>query len=188
MANLIPQHYTDRERKLDLICEAVFERIMGSLWTGRLHDPMTCDARFLFAVGKYYGVEYWWQNISEEEHRAIIAAFPTIKRRRGTVWSVRQAINVIDPGANVIEGNFQIRYDNAWFYDGSKQHGYVTHWAEFVVIASRAMTNAQAIQIRALIESVAPARSSLIRIDYTAAANIYNGSSLYDGSYNYGGA
>lgn len=188
MANLIPQHYTDRERKLDLICEAVFERIMGSLWTGRLHDPMTCDARFLFAVGKYYGVEYWWQNITEEEHRAIIAAFPMIKRRRGTLWSVKQALVVIDAYSHVIEGDYSIRYDGTATYDGSYQYGYASHWAEFVAIMSRAITNDQAIQLRKLMESVAPARSQLIRIDYTAAANIYDGTILYDGTYNYGGA
>ena len=161
---------------------------MGGLWSGRLHDPMTCPASFLFALGKYYGVEYWWQNISEEEHRAIIAAFPMIKRRRGTLWSVQEAINVIDSGGHVVEGDYSVRYDGSALYDGTYQHGYVAHWAEFVVIASRAITNAQAVQLRSLIESVAPARSRLIRIDYTAAANTYDGSIQYDGNYNYGGA
>lgn len=188
MANLIPQHYTDRERKLDLICEAVFERIMGSLWTGRLHDPMTCDARFLFAVGKYYGVEYWWQNISEEEHRAIIAAFPMIKRRRGTLWAAKQALYVIDKNGRVVEGDFQHIRDGSVLRDGTVQRGYSSHWAEFVIIASRAMINAQAEQLRKLMESVAPARSRLIRIDYTAAAAIRDGSIYRDGTYNRGAA
>ncbi|MEW5833051.1 MAG: phage tail protein [Campylobacterota bacterium] len=188
MANLIPQHYTDRERKLDLICEAVFERIMGSLWTGRLHDPMTCDARFLFAVGKYYGVEYWWQNITEEEHRAIIAAFPMIKRRRGTLWSVKQALNVIDKYGRITEGDFQYKHDGIVFRDGSVQRGYASHWAEFVIVASRAISNAQGLQLRKLMESVAPARSRLIRIDYTIAALTRNGTFFRNGTYNRGAA
>lgn len=188
MPNLIPAHYTDRERKLDLVVESVFDRVFGELWTGRLHDPMICDARFLFVLGKHYGVEYWWQNISEGEHRAIIAAFPAIKRRRGTLWSVKQALGVIDPDGHVVEGDYTVRYDGTASFDGTKQYGYVSHWAEYLVVASRPMVNAQATQLRGMLESVAPARSLLIRIDYTAVANNYDGAILYDGTYNYGGA
>lgn len=188
MSNLLPAHYTEREHNLELIGSAVFDRIMSSLWNGRLHDPMTCDARFLRTVGKHYGVEYWWQDISEEDHRNLIKNFPMIKRRRGTLWAVKQALFVIDPNGRVIEGDFQNRRDGSVLRDGSIQRGYSTHWAQFVVIASRAMINAQATQLRALIESVAPVRSELIRIDYTAVANIRNGSIIRDGSYNRGAA
>ena len=188
MANLIPSHYTEREKILESIGAASIDRIMSSLWSGRLHDPLTCKASFLFALGKYYGVEYWWQNISTDEHRALIASFPTIKRRRGTLWSVMQAVNVIDSGAHVIEGDYQIRHDGSVHYNGLCQHGHVTHWAEYVVIVSRAMINAQAIQLRRLLESVAPARSRLIRIDYTSVQAIHDGMIYYDGNYNYGGA
>lgn len=188
LASLLPTHYTDHERNMEQIGVAVCDRIRSSLWSGRLHDPMTCDARYLRTLGKHFGVEYWWQNISEEEHRNLIARFPMIKRRRGTLWSVKQALSVIDPDGHIVEGDYSVRYDGTAIYDGSVQYGYASHWAEFVVIASRAITNAQASQLRALIESVAPARSNLIRIDYTAAANTYDGSIIYDGTYNYGGA
>lgn len=188
MASLIPSHYTDREKNLEQVGAASIDRIMGSLWSGRLHDPATCKASFLFTLGQYYGVEYWWQNISEDEHRALIAAFPTIKKRRGTLWAVEQALAVIDANAHVIEGDYQIRYNGVASYDGVYQYGYKTHWAEYVVIASRAMINAQASQLRRLLESVAPARSRLLRIDYTAVAAIYDGAISYAGNYNYGGA
>lgn len=188
MANLIPAHYTEREKNLELVGAASIDRIMSGLWSGRLHDPLTCKASFLFALGQYYGVEYWWQNISEDEHRALIAAFPTIKRRRGTLWAVMQAVNVIDPDAYIIEGDYQIKYDGYAVYDGSNQYGNATHWAEYVVIASRAMDNKKVGQLRKLVESVAPARSNLLRIDYTRAPAIYNGTIFYDGNYNYGSA
>jgi phage tail P2-like protein len=161
---------------------------MSELWNGRLHDPATCKASFLFALGQYYGIEYWWQNISEDEHRALIAAFPTIKRRRGTLWAVMKAVNVIDPNAHVIEGDYQIRYDGSANYDGTYQNGNATHWADYVVIASRAMVNTQAEQLRRLVESVAPARSNLLRIDYTRTPAIYDGAINYSGNYNYGSA
>lgn len=188
MANLIPSHYTEREKRLELVGAASSDRIMLELWSGRLHDPAICKANFLFALGQYYGVEYWWQNISEDEHRALIAAFPTIKRRRGTLWAVMKAVNVIDPNAHVIEGDYQIRYDGSANYDGAYQNGNATHWADYVVIASRAMVNTHAEQLRRLVESVAPARSNLLRIDYTRTPAIYDGTIHYGGNYNYGSA
>lgn len=166
----------------------MFDRIMGSLWSGRLHDPMTCEARYLFVLGKHYGVEYWWQNISEEEHRAIIASFPMIKRRRGTLWATKEALRVIDANGHVVEGDYQYKRNGSITRNGLVQHGTASHWAEFVVIASKPMINAQATQLRGLIESVAPERSRLIRIDYTAVANIHDGSIIRDGSYNRGAA
>ncbi|WP_060825913.1 phage tail protein [Sulfurospirillum cavolei] len=186
MANLIPSHYTEREKKLESTGAASIERVMSELWSGRLHDPATCKASFLFALGQYYGVEYWWQNISEDEHRALIAAFPTIKRRRGTLWAVKQAVNVIDAGALIVEGDYQIRFDATATHNGVYQHGNATHWAEYVVIASRPMINAQAAQLKRLTKSVAPARSSLLRIDYTRVAATHSGTIYYDGNYNYG--
>lgn len=186
MASLIPSHYTEREKKLEKIGAASFDRIMSSLWSGRLHDPLTCKASFLFALGKYYGVEYWWKSISTDEHRALIASFPTIKRRRGTLWSVMQAVNVIDANARIVEGDYSILRNGISLRNGSNQHGFATHWAEYVVIASRAMINAQALQLRRLVESVAPARSRLLRIDYTRVANIRNGAFYRDGNYNRG--
>lgn len=188
MLSLLPPHYSDHERNLELIGSAVCDRVLSNLWSGRLHDPMVCDARFLRTLGKYYGVEYWWQNISEEEHRNLIKNFRMIKRRRGTLWAVKQALFVIDPNGHILEGDYTVRYDGSSLYDGSKQYGYVIHWAQYIVIASRAMINAQATQLRGLLESVAPARSHLNRIDYTSVPNIYDGSINYDGNYNYGGA
>lgn len=188
MANLLPTHYSEHEKNLEAVGESVIDRIMENLWSGRLHDPMTIPAKFLFALGKYRGIEYWWQNISEEEHRSLIAEFPMIKRRRGTLWSVKQALNVIDPNGHVVEGDYQYKRDAMITRNGLAQHGTASHWAEFVVIASKPMINAQATQLRGLIESVAPERSRLIRIDYTAVANIRNGAIMRDGNYNRGAA
>ncbi len=188
MANLLPAHYSEHEKNLETIVEAVFDRIIGSLWSGRLHDPMTCDARYLFVLGKHYGVEYWWQNISEEEHRTLIASFPMIRRRRGTLWAVKQALYVIDPNGYVIEGCFQNIHNGSVLRDGTIQRGYSSTWAQFVIITSMAMNNMQSVQLRKLIESVTPVRSELIRIDYSKTKNIRNGVLIRDGAYNRGAA
>jgi P2-related tail formation protein len=158
------------------------------IWNAPLLDPMRCDARFLQALGKFYGIEYWWVDLTEAEQRDFIMRMPLIKKRRGTLWAVRQVINVIDVNAQVIEGNFSNLRNGATTRGGLSQHGYLSHWAEFVVIASRAMTNAQATQMRRLIESVAPVRSRLIRIDFRNVANKHDGITLRNGNYNRGGA
>ena len=149
---------------------------------------MRCDARFLPALGKFYGIEYWWDNLSEQEQRNFIMRMPLIKKRRGTLWAVRQVINVIDVNAQVFEGNFSNLRSGVTIRGGLSQHGYLSHWAEFVVIASRAMINAKATQMRRLIESVAPVRSRLIRIDFRNVANKHDGITFRDGNYNRGGA
>lgn len=188
MSNLIPTHYSDHEKYLDSVSQVVRDRIAADIWNAPLLDPMRCDARFLQALGKFYGIEYWWDDLTEEEQRNFIMKMPLIKKRRGTLWAVKEALKVIDADGHVLEGDYTVRYDGSSLYNGIKQHGYVTHWAEYIVIASRPMINAQASQLRNMIESVAPVRSHLKRIDYTAVANNYNGAINYDGNYNYGGA
>lgn len=188
MSSLLPTHYSEREHSIDQIGEEVRNRIAAIIWNAPLLDPMRCDARFLPAIGKFYGIEYWWDDLSESEQRAFIMRMPLIKKRRGTLWAVCQSINVIDINAQVIEGNFSYLRNGTTTRNGLTQHGYVSHWAEFVVLASRSMSNAKAAQMRRLIESVAPVRSRLIRIDYRNVANKHDGTTYRNGNYNRGGA
>ncbi len=188
MPSLLPAHYSEREHNLDNLSEEVRARIAASIWNAPLLDPMRCDARFLPALGKFYGIEYWWDNLSEQEQRNFIMRMPLIKKRRGTLWAVRQAINVIDVNAQVFEGNFSNLRDGTTTRNGLTQHGYLSQWAEFVVLVSRSMNNTKAVQMRRLIESVAPVRSRLIRIDYRNVANKHDGTTFRDGNYNRGGA
>jgi len=149
---------------------------------------MVCDARYLRTLGKYYGVEYWWQNISEEEHRNLIKNFKMIKRRRGTLWAVRQAINVIDPSAKVLEAGRVKKLDGAWKLDGGIKLGYADHWAKYILMLTRTISNAEALNLRNMLAQVAPVRSYLELLDFTAHAKKLDGSFKLNGNYNLGGA
>lgn len=188
MPSLLPAHYSEREHNLDHISEEVRTRIAASIWNAPLLDPMRCDERFLPALGKFYGIEYWWDDLTVAEQREFIMRMPLVKKRRGTLWAVRQIINVIDVNAKVYEGNFSNLRNGSTARDGLTQHGYISFWAEFVVLASRAMNNTKAIQMRRLIESVAPVRSRLIRIDYRNVAVKHDGTTYRNANYNRGGA
>lgn len=188
MSNLLPAHYSEHEKRLDAISQNVRDRIAADIWNAPLLDPQRCDARFLQALGRFYGIEYWWDGMSEAEQREFIMRMPLIKKRRGTLWAVRQAINVIDVNAQVVEGNFSILRNGYTLRNGTANHGYVSHWAEFVVLTSRSMNNTQALRMKNLIESVAPARSRLVRIDYRNVANKHDGTTFRNGNYNRGGA
>lgn len=99
-----------------------------------------------------------------------------------------------DAGVTV---NYTIRIKALQFEFGSARteitpydfnYGVPDHWAEYRLNLARPITIAQAEQVRRIAEGVAPLRSRLKLLTYTAAQHLYDGTIQNDGTFAHGAA
>lgn len=152
-----------------------------------LWDADTCPADKLAWLAWAFGVDEWDQNWPDEFKRATIKAAIAIKRRKGSVWSVRHVLEKAGYGSiNIVEGLYGRTYDGSATHNGFITHGDPTEWAKYRVVLDRPISQAQAAQVRRLLAVTAPARCLLQEFVFTEASNIHNGAIRYDGTYSHG--
>lgn len=120
-----------------------------------------------------------WQ-LAESEHakRNLIKNAIELHRFKGTPWAIREIIRLLGFGEVTLQEGPQTQPDITY---SSKPV-----WPLYRVILKRALTNDQAVLLRRLLLSVAPARCRLLSLDYQAVAIRYNAVARYDGQYNHG--
>lgn len=90
---LLPKHYTQREHDLSLTgAEGIAQFRPAIEEVSRLLDPTRCDAKFLPILAQFYCVDMWSDAMSESDKRAYIKNAMLLKRRKGSVWAVKQAL------------------------------------------------------------------------------------------------
>lgn len=167
MNTLLPTHYTPREHALDAVSEEVRNKLSADLWDAPILDPMRCNEKFLPMLAKFYGAELWMKSMTVDQQRKAIGDSIAIRKKRGTAWSVNQAIKSFDDGAQVIEGVSPIRYDGTYRYDGTQQHGVNDEWAEYSVMLTQPISSADdQTRLMNMLRSYAPARCHLVGIDW----------------------
>jgi phage tail P2-like protein len=184
--HLLPPNATPQERAL-----SVATARMGAVPVPitALWNPDTCPSDHLAFLAWAFGVDEWDAGWSEEAKRNTIREAVTVQSRKGTVWSVRRALmNAGYGAAQLIEGDYTRLHNGATEYDGSGAYADPFKWAMYSCVLERSISNAQAAQVRRLLNLTAPARCQLVALDFTLAANIYNGAARYDGAYNHGTA
>jgi phage tail P2-like protein len=182
---LLPPNALDLARTAEV---AMAEPLVGiekpvqTLW-----DPETCPASILPWLAWTLSVDDWDPQWPEGTKRSAIAASIMVHQKKGTAGAVKAALVAAGYGDATLVEN-----DNGEFYDGSLNHdGSVNHvkgdeWAEYRVYLVRPITLEQAAQVRAILQSVAPARCRLKALDYTEALNTYNARIDHDGQYSHG--
>lgn len=182
MTSLLPPNAT----KTELAIEAATARA-GDLPTPLrdLWDPDTCPEALLPFLAWALSVDQWDPSWPVAQKREAIRASVSAHRIKGTPAAVRRALDRAGyPEALIIEtwGN---RYDGALTYDGTAIYEALAHWAEYRIQVPRAITLAQAEEVRRIAEAVAPARCHLVEVVFDEAATIYDGSLTYDGTETY---
>ncbi|MDE1531698.1 phage tail protein [Pseudomonas carnis] len=129
----------------------------------------------------------WLLAESEEARRNLIKNSAELHRFKGTPWAIREVIRLLGFGEVTIqEGlNNQIR-NGAITRNGTYVHGDPSAWPLYRVFLQKTITNDQAALLRRLLLSVAPARCSLIALDYQEIAIRHNGVAHRNGQYNRG--
>jgi phage tail P2-like protein len=150
-------------------------------------NPDTCPADVLPWLAWAFGVDEWDAGWSDDTKRATIRNAVMIQRRKGSVWSIKQAIKDAGYGDSMlIEGNSNHAYNGADKHNNLITYGDPTAWALYRFVLERPISNTQAAQIRRLLDYIAPARCHLLELIFTEAANLYDGAIRHDGSFNYG--
>ena len=143
----------------------------------------TAPASILSHLAASFDVDI--EGLSEYKARELICRAFEIKRLKGTLYSVRTAVQAVDSGAAIIEGNLSQKYDSSLKYDGARRYGSNNHWAEFSIIASLPLNKERANAIKKRALDAAPARCVLVSVD-SRGELLYNGNATYNAEFSYG--
>ena len=156
----------------------------------RLRDvwnPDTCPNEMLPWLAWAFGVDEWNAEWSDDAKRETIRTAVMIQRRKGSIWSIKRAISAAGYGDSMlIEGNSSNFHNGAFTHNGLKTYGDPSEWARYRFVLARPISNAQAAQVRRLLDAIAPARCHLIEMIFTEASNLYDGAITYNGAFNHG--
>lgn len=183
--SLLPENATAHERALEMAIGSRISNIpvpVKSIW-----DPDTCPLPMLPFLAWSFGVDEWSDAWSEATKRATVRDAIQVQRRKGTVWAVKRVLeNAGYPGVQIFEGIYGRRYDGSVNYDGFQQYGEPSQWANYRVVLNKPISFDQAEQVRRILLTTAPARCNLVEFVFTQAANLYDGSIRYDGTFSHG--
>lgn len=183
---LLPPNATAQERALDLSTSRLgdVDVPLREIW-----NADTCPADKLAYLAWAFSVDEWDEAWPIEFKRSTIRDAVDVQAKKGSVWSVRRVLANAGYGSvTLVEGLYGHLHDGSITYNGFATYGDPTEWARYRAVLSRPISNAQAIQVRRLLEITAPARCDLIEFVFTQANNLYNGAITYNGAYNHGTA
>lgn len=134
-------------------------------------DPRTCPEELLPWLAWSFSVNEWDSDWPVPTKRAVIAAQASIHKRKGTITSIREALE-------------SAGYGGADIVEGGKNAG--SNWAYYSINLKKPISNAQAAQVRRILINTAPARCVLEALSFELAPAIYDGKISFDGQYNFG--
>lgn len=96
---LLPANATPLERAL----EAAIRPRVGPDVIRQVWDPWACPAKLLPWLAWGFSVDYWEDEWSEDQKRAVIAASIEVHRRKGTPAAMRRVVEGLGYGFHMVE-------------------------------------------------------------------------------------
>jgi len=186
MSELLPPNATPVERAFDATAARLTAMPvpLRDLW-----NPAQCPAHLLPWLAWTVSVDEWESVWTEAQQRDVIAASVGVHRRKGTLASVRRALTAAGfPDAVVLEQWANFSFDGELTADGTETFEGAGHWAAYRVVMASPITIKQALAVRAILRTTAPARCRLDALDFAAAQFLFDGEILADGTYTFGEA
>lgn len=184
MTSLLPPNSTELETTVE---RAIQTALNVALPNSTLWSPERCPAVVLPYLAWALSVDEWDASWSEGRQREVIAAAIEVQRHKGTPWAVRRWLAVLGYGnATLVERYGAHPRDGSVPRNGTEYYAPADHWAEYRVYLDRPITIAQAARVRAVLQTVAPARCVLNALDYQRALNLYDQTVPRDGTYSRG--
>lgn len=177
-ATLLPPNASPLQKQFEsLTTRWAFELAFIDAW-----NPSTCPLAVLPWLAWALSVDTWEATWPEATQRAVVAGSIATHRLKGTVASVKNALaDAGYPTAVIDEGTGDALRDGSITRNGLYSHGGGTEWANYIVTLGQPISIAQAQEVTAVLNAVAPARCKLKALIYTAV-NTHNGLILRDGS------
>ncbi|MCC4290436.1 phage tail protein I [Vreelandella aquamarina] len=186
MASLLPPNTTPLERRVEQ-SDALIERADAPLDT--VWNAQTQPAHMLPWLAWAVGVDDWDSQWEEQQKRDAIDEAIPIRRKRGTVWAVKRALEVLGySDVELLEHTAQrekwiaaggLLLDGSWMLDSRSMlvenapRVVTTHWAQYALafnINDAPFTARSQRRLRRRVEAAAPVRSELISLIYRYAA------------------
>jgi len=182
----LPAHYLPKEHTLDVFLGERYATALRDLpeKTETCLDPMLCAAEFLDILAKKTTVDFWSDDLKEEEKRALLATVLQVKKMKGTVASIRRVLSVLGLDAEIKEGLDIPRRDGSYRYDGLYVHGRDIWWG-YVLYLSQPVTIERSATVKKMLREFVPARSHLVALVFNQL-NSRDGSIFYDNTHTHG--
>jgi len=171
--SLLPPNSTQLERDLEatLARSLTVDVPVEDLW-----HAYRCPTDFLPWLAWAVGVEEWDSAWPESVKRDVISATPDIRRHRGTVWAVREALRAAGyADAYIEEGMPHLTHNGAELYNGEDDYSGGSRWALFRVIAdigeNIGVSGSERERLVRLVERAKPVRSVLREVAYQASVS-----------------
>lgn len=170
MTRLLPANTTPLERAVEAALSQDIAVPIGTLW-----NPAECPAVLLpwlaWALHITDG-EGWALAETVAQKRALIARSIELHRKKGTVWSVVEALRSIGFGASeIVERLPQNTFDGAIAYSGGAQYD-AFGWAQFRLVADlgeeRPLRSDEIDRIVAVVEEWKPLHTELVDVQFKA--------------------
>lgn len=168
--HLLPPNATELERAL---ARAIDQGLPLDPPVHTLWGPYQCPTQHLPWLAWAVGVEEWGEDWPESVKRDVIAATPEIRRHRGSVWAVREALRAAGyAGATIEEGLPALRYDGSFLYNGQDDYSGGSRWALFKLTAdigeNQGVGNEELDRLIRLVNRAKPVRSKMREVGYQA--------------------
>ncbi|WP_072670549.1 phage tail protein I [Vibrio injensis] len=173
MSSLLPPNATELEKELDEVL-ARQEQVLPPI--REMWDPWSCPTELLPWLAWSEGVDEWDSQWPEQVKRQVIASTPEIRKHRGTVWAVREALRAAGyADAELQEGMPVLTHDGSQLYDQVETYGGGARWALFKVIADigegKGVGGAELNRLLRLIDRAKNVRSVLREVAYRASVD-----------------
>ena len=112
--------------------------------------------------------------LPEQEQRSLLKSAFGIHSYEGTPQALLDIIHALGYAGAAIQEGVEDPADMS------------THWAHYSILINQPITIAEAQRMVELVKDAAPQRCTLVSVDVSASAQVYDGSFTYDGTHNYG--
>lgn len=171
MTSLLPPNSTKLERALESVTAMDLPVQIADLW-----NPATCPEPLLPWLAWALHItdaEGWSLATTTSQRRALLARSVALHKKKGTPWSIRQAL--IAAGFNdleIVERLPANRYDGSLIHAGAERYD-AYGWAQFRVTADvgddQPISSENTARITETINEFKPARCQLVDVQYRAS-------------------
>nr|DAV47920.1 MAG TPA: tail protein [Caudoviricetes sp.] len=192
MSSILPSANSPLQHALAALTDETDARLNAAV-IGQVRDPATCPAEWLpwLAWANSVGLDEGWDFAeTEQAKRRLIAEYVTLHAHKGTPYIVRKLFRDLDLGEiDIVENAAALRWNGTAQFNGVYQYGGGEgDWAKYGIVLKRVISNAQAAVLRRILGRIAPLRCELIFMDFRSEAFKWDGTLVFDGTYNFGAA
>ncbi len=184
MTDLLPPTATTTEKTADAANARISDVPTSPI--ALVNDAANAPGNVLPHLAWAESVDVWDATWSEATRRTVIDASFSVHQVKGTPGAVEDAFEAAGYGCTIHERVGARKYDGNTDHDGIALYGPENGWAMYRIVVDRPIRNDQLPGVYQTLRLTGARRCHLVSLDYTEAANLYDGASLYDGAFNHG--